>query len=133
MLTHEKLYDIILLILKLKEEQKMDAQKVDRFIIANKKYFPDDKIMYLKDKMLAAPEDKASLIYSLDLKDPTIFLLISAFVGTLGVDRFMLGDTGMGVLKLLTCGCCGILWIVDLCTITKKTKEANFQEVMQLL
>ena len=111
----------------------MDAQKVDRFIIANKKYFPDDKIMYLKDKMLAAPEDKASLIYSLDLKDPTIFLLISAFVGALGVDRFMLGDTGMGVLKLLTGGCCGILWIVDLCTITKKVKEANFVEVIQLL
>ena len=39
----------------------MDAQKVDRFIIANKKYFPDDKVMYLKEKLLAAPEDKASL------------------------------------------------------------------------
>lgn len=111
----------------------MDAQKVDRFIIANKKYFPDDKIMYLKEKLLAAPEDKASLVLSLDLKDPTIFLLISAFVGTLGIDRFMLGDTGMGVLKLLTCGCCGILWIVDLCSITKKVKETNFQDVIQLL
>ena len=111
----------------------MDAQQVDRFIIANKKYFPDDKIMYLKEKMLAAPDEKASLVFSLDLKDPTIFLLISAFVGTLGIDRFMLGDTGMGVLKLLTCGCCGILWIVDLCTISKKVKEANFVDVIQLL
>ena len=111
----------------------MDAQKVDRFIIANKKYFPDDKIMYLKDKLLAAPEEKASLVFSLDLKDPTIFLLISAFLGGLGVDRFMLGDTGMGVLKLLTGACCGILWVVDLCTITKKVKESNFIEVIQLL
>ncbi len=111
----------------------MDAQKVDRFIIANKKYFPDDKIIYLKEKLLSAPEEKASLVLSLELKDPTIFLLISAFVGTLGVDRFMLGDTGMGVFKLLTVGCCGILWVVDLCTITKKVKEANFQDVIQLL
>lgn len=111
----------------------MDAQKVDSFIIANKKYFPDDKIVYLKEKLLAAPEEKASLVLSLDLKDPTVFLLISALIGTLGVDRFMLGDMGMGVLKLLTGGLCGILWVVDLCTISKKVKEANFQEIMQII
>ena len=111
----------------------MDAQKVERYIIANKKYFPDDKIVYLKEKLLAAPEEKTSLVLSLDLKDPTIFILVSALVGTLGVDRFMLGDTGMGVLKLLTAGCCGILWLVDLCTISKKVKEANFVDVIQFL
>ena len=25
----------------------------------------------------------------------------------------MIGDTGMGILKLLTCGCCGVLTIID--------------------
>ena len=112
----------------------MDAQKVDRFILTNKKYFPDDKIMYLKEKLLGVSDEKADLIFSLDFKDPTVFLLISAFVGALGVDRFMLGDTGLGVFKLLTFGgCCGIMWVVDLCTISKKVKEANFQDVIQLL
>ena len=33
------------------------------------------------------------------------------------VDRFYLGYTGMGVLKLLTGGCFGVLWILDIVNI----------------
>ena len=51
----------------------------------------------------------------------------------LGIDRFMIGDTGMGILKLLTCGVCGILTVVDWFTISKKTKELNFNNVMALI
>ncbi|WP_082715500.1 TM2 domain-containing protein [Atopobium deltae] len=35
-----------------------------------------------------------------EFKDPTTILLVSIFLGSLGVARFMLGDTGMGVLKI---------------------------------
>ena len=67
------------------------------------------------------------------MKDPTTLLLVSIFLGNLGIDRFMIGDTGMGILKLLTCGCCGILTIIDWFTISGKTKELNFNKVMGLL
>lgn len=60
-------------------------------------------------------------------------LIISIFLGGWGVDRFMMGDIGMGVLKLLTGGVCGILWLVDVITIMNKVKEQNFNNFMMVM
>ena len=111
----------------------MDAQKVDMYLMNNQKFFPAEKILYLKERMLAADPAKENLLMATDLKDPTTMIIISIFLGSLGVDRFMLGDVGMGVLKLLTAGVCGILTIIDWCTIMKRTRELNFNNIMMML
>lgn len=51
------------------------------------------------------------------MKNKTTALILSILTGGLGVDRFYLGYTGMGVLKLLTAGCFGILYIIDIINI----------------
>lgn len=53
-------------------------------------------------------------------------ILLSIFFGGLGIDRFYLGYIGLGILKLLTLGGCGIWALIDLILIaTNKMKDAN--------
>lgn len=111
----------------------MDHNKVDMYIMTNQKYLPAEKLVYVKERMYTMDDAKFALTSTVEMKDPTTILLVSIFLGSLGIDRFMIGDTGMGVLKLLTCGCCGILTIVDWFTISKKTKEKNFTKLMGLI
>lgn len=111
----------------------MDMQKVDLFIMTNQKYLPAEKIQFLRERLLASDDNKMIMISGVEMKDPTTILLVSIFLGSLGIDRFMLGETGMGILKLLTGGCCGILTIIDWFTVQKKAKEANFEKLMAIL
>lgn len=111
----------------------MDAQKVDMFIMTNQKYLPPEKIVYIKQKLLEADDSKLTLASTIEFKDPTTILLVSIFLGGLGIDRFMLGETGMGVLKLLTGGVCGILALIDWFTVSKKAKDINYNNLMMIL
>lgn len=111
----------------------MTQEKVDMYIMTNQKYLPAEKIVFLKQKLLEMEESKFSLISSVEFKDPTTILLVSIFLGTLGIDRFMLGETGMGILKLLTLGVCGILTIIDWFSVQKKAKELNYNNLMLVL
>ncbi|MGP1438504.1 MAG: TM2 domain-containing protein [Treponema sp.] len=111
----------------------MDSQKIDVFFAAKTKYFPADKAIIMKEKLKAADDSRFEVISAIELKDPMMMFLISFFVGGLGVDRFMIGDIGMGVLKLLTGGLCGVLTIIDWFLIMGKTKEINYNAVMLAL
>jgi TM2 domain-containing membrane protein YozV len=59
-------------------------------------------------------------------------LLLSFFFGVLGVDRFYLGYTLLGVLKLITGGGLGIWWLIDLVMIAmNKIPDAKGQPLVK--
>ncbi len=49
-------------------------------------------------------------------------LVMSIFFGSLGVDRFIMGKIGTGILKLITLGGLGVWWLIDLILIATKYK-----------
>lgn len=108
-------------------------QRVDFYLMTHQKYFPPESLPYLRDRLMMLPEDRLNMLAAVELKDPTLLLVISIIGGTLGIDRFFIGDIGMGVLKLLTGGLCGILWIVDLFLIQGKTRDLNIQQLTMFL
>ena len=55
-------------------------------------------------------------------------LLLSIFLGTLGIDRFYLGKSGTGILKLITAGGLGLWWLIDIILIvTDKMTDSKGQ------
>jgi TM2 domain-containing membrane protein YozV len=111
----------------------MDSQKVDMFIMANGKYFESHHVMQIRDRLLQIEDSKWGMIQTLQFKDPTISLIVSLLAGSLGIDRFMIGDTGLGVGKLLTCGGLGIWAIIDWFMIMGATREKNMIKIQQFL
>jgi len=63
-----------------------------------------------------------------------VALLLSIFLGGIGVDRFYLGHIGLGILKLLitifTLGMAGwVWWLIDLILIATKHKFKDVEWV----
>lgn len=111
----------------------MDAQRVDMYIMSNAKFFESIQIHGIRERLLALDDSKWTMIASVQLKDPTTSLIVSILVGTLGIDRFIIGDTGLGIGKLLTCGGAGIWTIVDWFLIQKATREKNMEKIQMYL
>ncbi len=110
----------------------MEQQKVDMFIMNYSKYFEGHQIVSIRDRLLTLDDSKFIMLQAANLKDPTITLIISIVGGSLGVDRFFIGDTGLGIAKLLTCGGLGIWTIVDWFLIMGRTREVNTQRLQQV-
>ncbi len=111
----------------------MDAQKVDLFIMTNGKFFESHHVISIRDRLVSLDDSKWSFIQTLQFKDPTTSLIVSLLGGPLGIDRFIIGDTGLGIAKLLTCGGLGIWTIVDWFLIMGATREKNMEKLQLVL
>ena len=111
----------------------MDAQKVDMFLAANSKYFPAGQVMVIREILLNTDESRWAYIQSTSFNDPTMMLIVSLIGGGLGIDRFIIGDVGLGIGKLITCGGFGLWTIIDWFLIMDATREKNMQKLLRWL
>lgn len=111
----------------------MDTSRVDMYIMANSRYFDSSKIQLIRSSLENADDARLNYIQAVPMKDPTHSLIISLVAGYLGIDRFFIGDVGLGILKLLTCGGLGIWTLVDYFLIMGRTRELNLEKILQHL
>lgn len=109
----------------------MEQSKIDIFVSNMSEKFPAEKIMAVRSQLEKLDDNRFTSLQALNFKNPTTLLIVSILLGSLGVDRFMLGQVGLGILKLLTCGGGGIWAIIDWFIISGKAKEYNYQLFMQ--
>jgi len=102
------------------------------FLAQNSDKFPAESLHIIKQKLDEADEQRMLLIQSQEYRTPLMVFIISLFVGQLGIDRFIIGQTGLGVAKLLTCGGLFFWYLVDLFIIMDATKESNLEKFMRV-
>ena len=99
-------------------------------LVMNLKGMTPDEYLYLEQVMKNMnPEQARSFVsyYAMKRKDPQDIMLLTllGFVVIAGVQRFILGQIGMGILYLFTGGLCLIGTIVDLINYKSLTSDYN--------
>lgn len=111
----------------------MDQAKIEAFLAKNAANLPEEKVAELKAALAKINDDQMLSIEAIKMKDPKVTLLLAIFLGGYGVDRFFLGQAGLGVLKLLTCGGAGIWCIIDWFSAKNRAKEFNYAKIKEAL
>ena len=114
----------------------MKALQVAQYLENYKEYlFPNDLYTEedIQNAMLSAPHACEMRLNTIKFKKPSTLQIIAVFPGSIGVDRFMLGDIGKGILKYFTVGGFGIWWIADICSAKKRCRNRNCKLLMELI
>ena len=103
------------------------------FLKKNNEYlFPNG--MYteteIEKALTNAPDSFELTMNSIPFRNPKTIQIISVFPGSLGVDRFYLGDIAKGLLKYITFGGFGIWWIVDIFSAKERCRAYNCKKLM---
>ena len=110
----------------------MDAEKVNLFIATKGDNFPAESIPMIRERLMNLSSNNEMAIMAMDYTNPVLTIILSVLFGELGIDRFIIGDIGLGIGKLLTGGGCGIWWLIDLFLIMDATKKKNFEKFIMI-
>lgn len=95
---------------------------------------PSGSAFALGNALRSAPDNMFDYLITFPMKSAGITVVLSVFLGGLGVDRFYVGDIGLGVAKLLLGWLTFGIWpLVDIFFCYKKARKVNFERVMNAI
>lgn len=111
----------------------MEQVKAFEFLEEEKDFLFPNKVYSetkVEQALLDAPEAFAEIMKTIPFRKPGTVKLISFFVGSLGVDRFYLGDVKKGVIKYFTFGGLGVWWIKDFLSAKDRCRAYNCEKLL---
>lgn len=112
----------------------MNQNSITTYLQKNKDFlFPNKEFTeaQLTEKMQLAPDGMERLIEQIPFTSPTTFQILSLFLGSLGIDKFLIKDTKNGILKLITLGGLCIWWIADVFGAKKLCRTYNCKNLIK--
>ena len=110
----------------------MDPNKASSLLISIQDKIPSEYIYLIRQKLESMEDGRETVLWAAGLKSPMVALVLSLLLGVYGIDRFYIGDTTIGILKLITCGGFGVWTIIDWFLIMDATKQKNAEKLMQM-
>ena len=92
----------------------------------------DRNLMEMAASLEAYDRRKFIDIVQTETQNPVEIFGWNMWLGFFGIDRFIVGDIGLGLLKLLTLGGFGIWQIIDCFLIGNRTREKNWEKVLDI-
>lgn len=108
-----------------------NINQTDAFLLRNCNKLHPEKIMEVRNAIVSLPTEKQTQVEMIPLRSPQIVFVCSLFWGILGVDRFINGQIGLGILKLITCGGLLIWYWIDVFTSYKRTQICNCEKILK--
>lgn len=109
-----------------------ENQLIDIFLIERRNEFPSYNLDFMAKSMDKMSDKKLQLVTNYSYTKPTMIFIISFLFGYWGIDRFIIGDITIGILKLITLGGFGIWYIIDLFIIINRTQYNNYRDFEKL-
>lgn len=107
----------------------MEPYQANQLLMVYGNKLPSASFPMVRERLEQLDDPMANMLLA-QLKDPTISLVLSILLGGYGIDRIYIGEVGLGILKLLTCGGLGVWWLIDLVLIMERTRENNLNHLM---
>ncbi len=110
----------------------MKQDKVDILMMQYKDKIPADEALYVRGQLLAAGEEAYGAVSCAETKSPVATVLLSIFFGGLGIDRFYIGDIGLGLLKLFFGPIVAILCAIATGVLTGMSESMALEQILQI-